>query len=1485
LQEAVPRLPAEEASCRCYVNRMRSSAPHRTKNRADAGRALICQGLSPTLSSQAIKLRISIEPAPVRQPGMRPDAAERPARGTPTPSPGGTRPVAIVGQRATGREQSPVRNRIGSVKICKNVFIKNNLNRRRQLTEKQRRRETERARERRRKMTGEALQEWRKRHAENARRRRAALLQERLKIQERVKTTLSLQQYPKSFSLKCGLCPCTFNNRWQLIKHREKAHCLNSGQFKCETCGKIMAKASEMIIHKQGCYKTTLSNMYPIKNNTTNHSIPFNILQENNHLPSLRNKEEIFNSAHYTSNSNELLSNSFHQSNFTNYLSRFNSQYQPNTGTGSFFSRNIPMERNEITGSSYKMLTDYIKQSEMMKHDYKLTHNVGYQTIHHFENNFDQELTNLPVSNIDSLYGNYSSHLSNDVQGCLSESCMDDQGYKFPSHVLKSNQFPNQNSTYQSAHFEQEQIFQSIYEWEYQHNRQTQSIIPNKDLSRSNDNNQHSLTNLSKNWQNKVSSSDMKQEDNYSLKVLPMETENEQIMNQDLKTFSILQSTQNKCSSVEKLCADFIQSDLKNWSSFDRKSITTTLKRNEGNESVEETSFNPNSGSMINNCKQNFIKLNENKSKDIYKDSAKCSTTENKQIYENEQGNGNDVPHKLISQVQAINDSKEMTIVSKDCGNKKNIQSLNCSIYNEQEFLNCASKSLAPSKTNVISSVEFIEELESEIKFCISQQPNVYIKDQNISKICDNNIDSNKVQISDISFKQNKNKTHLKNIAISEVTNNSQNKTASQEKQDEFTNFKMEKPLMNQLVHFKSISDITEHQLIEKHDIPTKNSEKENHSRFQNIALSNTSIEQTQSLTYPTYDNTENNNFDNSAILPVHNLQEQITCPTNDANICMKNWCPGINNKDVELNITISNFSNFYKDTRGHIDKNSESTTYLADSQSYKKIDKSSSKDEDKECNTSICKNVTKITDNKPSYGKSIHMEILNVIYDNESMCNTEKNKTLEKVNVDNHCTKYQNISRKDIQSQNKIEDHLSNKEPVTSTSNSPSLRNNTFKIDAWKNDIPISNDNEEKALDISKNIEIINTSPCNIFNYQSSSEEKISQEVEDKKLYNELPNKNIIKLIKCKGENGIPHYRISKICSPNKIRQNTTEIISKADNNSFCNFNSENEKQASNILKEVSNNGTSLKHKLSSGKNENKLIYEKSKQMNLENTNISNRMSKEQTSLQFFNNLQNTNSPMPASESQSISLEIENKFPKMKIRKIKMSLTNGTSTITQSTNFDNYENSTTNEDFDKNETKSLRSEENIPTEIKKLKLTENVNKTSDLAKNKDSLIPGLLIVNNNDNKLIMKTNEEYDKHQITQHAPNINQNFTRPHVSERNTDWESTVFPARQIPKSVSKAHATKRTHVIYVSKTRKALLKHNRYKHNADIEKKKQSRAKNHVCGVCGRKFVFGHLLQDHMNSHTGDTPYMCMICGTRLSMRSELMCHVKLHRQQYT
>ena len=70
------------------------------------------------------------------------------------------------------------------------------------MTEKQRRRETERARERRRKMTGEALLEWRRRHAENARRRRAAMLQERLKIEERVKKTLSLQQYPKVMEVR-----------------------------------------------------------------------------------------------------------------------------------------------------------------------------------------------------------------------------------------------------------------------------------------------------------------------------------------------------------------------------------------------------------------------------------------------------------------------------------------------------------------------------------------------------------------------------------------------------------------------------------------------------------------------------------------------------------------------------------------------------------------------------------------------------------------------------------------------------------------------------------------------------------------------------------------------------------------------------------------------------------------------------------------------------------------------------------------------------------------------------------------------------------------------------------------------------------------------------------------------------------------------------------------------------------------------------------
>ena len=90
--------------------------------------------------------------------------------------------------------------------------------------------------------------------------------------------------FPQSFTFTCGLCPCEFNNRWQLTQHRGKAHRQNDGQYVCEECGKTTAKVRDMIIHKRGRHNTTFCTIYSIKNNNVNQSIPSKGHQENSQL-------------------------------------------------------------------------------------------------------------------------------------------------------------------------------------------------------------------------------------------------------------------------------------------------------------------------------------------------------------------------------------------------------------------------------------------------------------------------------------------------------------------------------------------------------------------------------------------------------------------------------------------------------------------------------------------------------------------------------------------------------------------------------------------------------------------------------------------------------------------------------------------------------------------------------------------------------------------------------------------------------------------------------------------------------------------------------------------------------------------------------------------------------------------------------------------------------------------------------------------------
>jgi transcription elongation factor Elf1 len=54
----------------------------------------------------------------------------------------------------------------------------------------------------------------------------------------------------------------------------------------------------------------------------------------------------------------------------------------------------------------------------------------------------------------------------------------------------------------------------------------------------------------------------------------------------------------------------------------------------------------------------------------------------------------------------------------------------------------------------------------------------------------------------------------------------------------------------------------------------------------------------------------------------------------------------------------------------------------------------------------------------------------------------------------------------------------------------------------------------------------------------------------------------------------------------------------------------------------------------------------------------------------------------------------------------------------------------------------------------------------------------------------------------------------------------------------------------------------------------------AGNHVCTVCGKRFVRPSARETHMYSHTGEKPFTCNVCGRSFSVHSNLKRHAKVH-----
>lgn len=63
---------------------------------------------------------------------------------------------------------------------------------------------------------------------------------------------------------------------------------------------------------------------------------------------------------------------------------------------------------------------------------------------------------------------------------------------------------------------------------------------------------------------------------------------------------------------------------------------------------------------------------------------------------------------------------------------------------------------------------------------------------------------------------------------------------------------------------------------------------------------------------------------------------------------------------------------------------------------------------------------------------------------------------------------------------------------------------------------------------------------------------------------------------------------------------------------------------------------------------------------------------------------------------------------------------------------------------------------------------------------------------------------------------------------------------------------------------------LKRHRWKHDGTTRQRK------HLCLVCSKSFFTAYLLRLHMQTHSGDKPYVCHQCGRRYASRSSLLCH---------
>ncbi|PSN41499.1 hypothetical protein C0J52_07217 [Blattella germanica] len=1348
-------------------------------------------------------------------------------------------------------------------------------------------------------MTGEALLEWRRRHAENARRRRrAAVLQEQMRLQQRVNRTLSLQQYPKEIPFRCGICPRNFNNRWQLSQHRNRSHRQDNGQYVCDVCGKTTGKVRDMVLHKRGRHNMAFPGNFPtiedITKNTLDMEKNFHFVappyHPTLHSTSLQNKL----------NSSELLSNSFQQSNFTNYLARFDSQnmkkYLPNQSHTNSDSNSTSVNRNELTGSSYKTLTDYIKQNETTTYDTRFDSSIGYQPIHHFENIVDQG--SGPFDKQEVFNRNYPTFISSDS---FQISHGNDQGYKFPSHILQQNNISNENTMFESEYLTHAGISQS-FKWEQNQYMTQLNQASNISFSgtgvatnlKSREKMKIFPSDFSKNFINQ--SSEVDDGESYGLKIVSVESQQDEILNSDSKTFSILQPSQDKSVMGKVMSNKFTE----NWKEFENK-VTTIMESGEEKQGTIFAGLNPNfSGTRRIANETNQLNLKNisdiGKTKEQFPNEERKSqlfkTEGEQELVESEKNQYNQtVSHLETASVFATNNTSrfpssklsnygvkdsELCPQNMETKRQSSILPYHFEIHTEGT-LTKNNELVAHTQRKTINNETSLKDKGNGIRDNVKSKENGKCKGYNLEE--------DEIQTS--------HNNHLKTVPIlyerkDIIDNSKENQNAIQE--NKYTN--------TVSLQTNVLPDSFKLQLDAAHRVqwnfPKLTNNKNNSEVTTPEVTSVTIVEnrQNKTLHYPSSYQKRSEQ--------IYNMQEH-----NNQNITPSNSVKY--EHKISQNIHVEG-----KENAGFSNINSEKVmpnriTYSEGNQVSKKVEQHF----DNQGKYAV------------EYGKKIEEKspLCNLIKKTEECLIPKESTVTNKVtaaNDSNECSPTKGNERKENVM---IEDRYFSERsgPLVNVK-----KNNTLP-DNKHGDVPtIEGDVSTKYSDptevmktnrFSKLETQLNYKTCNKIFYrrdENNTHGLMGQIMsQDRPIKETLASNTAKEVFHCN-----EFKRQIK-----KYEGNSPKLIYKTvGQGGSCNFHSEN--NSGSVLKEISSNDLA---------NQTTPLARKTTTESVED-NVSNKEGKPMESLKRPCSDMKTSFPQHIpTKYESILVQNENKIPKIKIRNIFGKLpTNQVyyknlklnksdvldvsphtkiSLVTESANAcDQKELS---KDLNKEEEININKcdiqidshnskevfniahqmketaikpdcgEPSVPTNtLKEDNSLKNMNNSTGISvsynQKKEVTTPhvegaeseittifqmvkevveptGTFVYVCLPCELILRTPEEYDTHQESQHRPTSNK------VDGKRMD--------------------------IQLKKT--SNDKHSRLKHrDTDGEKKrKTSREKNHECDVCGRKFVFGHLLQDHMNTHTGDTPYSCIVCGTRLSMRSELMCHVKLHRQPYT